>query len=154
MIPANDPTFDYKALVRLGYDSCAEAYGDSRRVEPKFEVRALLDLMDCTGTLLDIGCGTGVPVSRSLAQQFSVAGVDISSEMIRRARQNVPTGRFICADIMSVSFPLSSFNAVVAFYSIFHLPREQHQELFRRVHRWLKPGGYLLCTLSYRGETG
>ena len=55
---------------------------------------------------------------------------------------------------MSVVFPPSSFDAVVALYSIFHLPRELHSDLFRRVHHWLKPGGYLLCTLSYRSEAG
>ena len=49
---------------------------------------------------------------------------------------------------MSVEFPPSSFNGAVAFYSVFHLPREEHSELFRRIYRWLKPGGYLLVTLT------
>ncbi len=154
MISANDPYSDYRALVRRGYDSCAAAYEESRNTEPGLEVGALVGQMGRIGNVLDIGCGTGVPVSRSLAQAFIVTGVDISSEMVRRARRNVPKGRFICADIMSVSLAPSSFDAVVAFYSIFHLPREQHSDLFRRVHRWLKPGGYFLCTLSYCGEAG
>ena len=55
---------------------------------------------------------------------------------------------------MSVRFPPSSFDAVVAFYSIFHLPREEHPDLFRRVYRWLRPGGYLMCTLSHYSEEG
>ncbi|MCZ6615553.1 MAG: methyltransferase domain-containing protein, partial [Chloroflexi bacterium] len=75
-----------------------------------------------------------------------------SSEMIQRARANVPQGSFIQGDIMSVEFPASSFNGAVAFYSVFHLPREEHPELFRRIYDWLKPGGYLLCTLSRLSE--
>ena len=51
---------------------------------------------------------------------------------------------------MDVDFPPSSFVAVVAFYTIFHLPREEHPELLRRVHRWLEPGGCLLATLTWR----
>ena len=45
-----------------------------------------------------------------------------------------------------------SFNGAVAFYSVFHIPREEHPELFRRVYDWLQPGGYLLCTLTGFGE--
>ena len=72
--------------------------------------------------------------------------------MIQRARANVPKGSFIHGDIMSLEFPPSSLNAVVAFYSVFHLPREEHPELFRRIYDWLQPGGNLLCTLTRLNE--
>ena len=88
----------------------------------------------------------------SLAERYSMTGVDVSREMIVRARENVPSGEFVCDDVMSLEFEACSFDAVVAFYSIFHLPREEHRALFRRIHDWLKPGGYLLCTLSHRNE--
>ena len=78
--------------------------------------------------MLDIGCGAGVPVTQALSGRFAVTGVDISSEMVRQARANVPGATFIHGDITSVDFPDSSFDAVVAFYSIFHLPREEHPE--------------------------
>ena len=152
MIPANDPGVDYRALVRQSYDACAETYGDSRRAEPGVEIRGLLGRLDDGAAVLDIGCGTGVPISMSLAERYSMTGVDVSREMIVRARENVPSGEFVCDDVMSVEFEACSFDAVVAFYSIFHLPREEHRALFRRIHDWLKPGGYLLCTLSHRNE--
>ena len=85
--------------------------------------------------------------------RFTVTGVDASSEMIRLARANVSDAIFVHADITAVEFADSSFDAVVAFYSIFHLPREEHAALFRRIHDWLKPGGYLMCTLSHSSET-
>ncbi len=53
---------------------------------------------------------------------------------------------------MSVEFPPSSFDAAVAFYSVFHLPREEHRELFLHIYQWLKPGGYLLATLTHFGD--
>ena len=55
---------------------------------------------------------------------------------------------------MSTTFDPSSFDAVVALYSIFHIPREAQPALFQRIHRWLRPGGYLLCTLSHQSEAG
>lgn len=154
VLPAVDPNFDYRGLVRRAYDSCAMAYEESRKTEPGTELRPLSDRLQDGDAVLDIGCGAGVPIAKSLSARFRVTGVDVSTEMIQRARQNVPTGDFTCADIMSASFSPSSFAAVVAFYAIFHLPREEHPELFRRIHRWLKPGGYLLCTLSYDSEAG
>ena len=154
MIPAIDPKVDYKALVRRGYNACASAYNEYRKTVPEVEIRGLSARLDDGGAVLDVGCGAGVPITKSLAARHRVTGVDVSREMINLARRNVPAGDFICADIMTVSLPPSSFDAVVALYSVFHIPREEHLHLFRRVHRWLKPGGLLLCTLSYHSEEG
>ena len=143
---------NYKALVRSGYDQCAAAYHQARRREPGSELDALFAVLDDGATVLDIGCGAGVPVSRSLAERFCVTGVDISDGMIELARKNVPAGKFIRADIMSVELAPATFDAATAFYSIFHIPRREHPALFRRVFDWLKPGGYLLCLLRRHGE--
>lgn len=148
MEPANDPNVDYKALVQQGYDLCAAAYDEARQRETNPELELLTDRLEDRAAVLDVGCGAGVPIAQSLAQRFIVTGMDISGEMISRARMNVPTGRFIHRGIMSVDFPQSHFDAAVAFYSIFHLPREEHGELLRRIYRWLKPGGYLLATVN------
>ena len=39
----------------------------------------------------------------------------------------------------------AAFDAVVACYSIIHVPRGEQPELVRRIHRWLKPGGRFLA---------
>ncbi len=149
MIPATDPKVDYKAFVRQAYDACAAAYDESRRAEPGSEIQGLSDRLNDGDSVLDIGCGAGVPIAKSLAARYRVTGVDVSPEMIQRAQQHVPAGNLKCADIMSIQMPPASFDAVIAFYAVFHIPREEHPDLFRRIHRWLKPGGYLLCTLSH-----
>ena len=152
MKQANDPNTDYKALVRQGYDLCAAVYEKARWAETNPELTLLTSRLSYGATVLDVGCGAGVPIARALAERFIVTGVDISCEMISRAHVNVPEGRFILRDIMSVEFPPSCFDAAVAFYSIFHLPREEHPCLFQRIHGWLKPGGYLLATVSQFSE--
>ncbi len=145
---------NYKALVRSGYDQCAAAYHESRKREAGPELDALFGVLGDGAAVLDVGCGAGVPVARALAERFSVTGVDISDGMIELARANVPAGVFIRADVMSVEFAPSTFDAATAFYSIFHIPRKEHAALFRLVHDWLKPGGYLLCLLPrYDEET-
>ncbi len=147
--PADNPDTDYKAMIRQSYDTLAIEYEEMRRVESPPVLNLLNERLNDGDTVLDIGCGAGIPVALTLARRFQVTGVDISGGMIERARANVPAGEFINDDIMSVEFSTSNFNAITAFYSIFHLPREEHPELLRRIFRWLKPGGYLLATLSY-----
>lgn len=148
MKPADDPTIDYRKLVREGYDRCAAEFTAARMREDAPELELLLPRLTPGSRVLDLGCGAGVPVAAVLARQHHVVGVDFSAEQIRRARANVPGAEFIEADLMSLVLRDGSFDAVVAFYSIFHLPREEHEELLRRVHGWLAPGGHLLATVT------
>ena len=122
------------------------------RLRRGFEIRGLLERFGDGASVLDVGYGTGVPIARALAERYRVTGMDVSREMVRLARRNVREGEFVCSDVMLVDFEAGGFGAVVALYSIFHLPREEHGALFRRIWRWLRPGGLLLCTLSHRNE--
>lgn len=148
MKAANDPAVDYHKVVQEGYNQCAAAYEQERRNTEHPELTLLIDRLPAGATVLDLGCGAGVPITRKLAQHFDITGVDSSEEQIRRAHINVPDGKFMCADISEIDFPSASFDAVVAFYSIFHIPREKHLVLFQRIHAWLKPDGYLLATVT------
>ncbi len=152
MKPASDPTIDYKRLVAEGYNSCAEAYEQARRGILHPEIKWFKKQLPNRAHVLDLGCGSGLPVTRELAKRFVVTGVDISAEQIRRARENVRHAEFIHSDIMALDFPAASFDGAVALYAIFHLPRGEHERLFRNLHRWLKPGGLLLATLALETE--
>jgi cyclopropane fatty-acyl-phospholipid synthase-like methyltransferase len=148
MKPADDPTVDYRRLVREGYDRCSAAYTEARRREPGGELAPLVARLAPGSRVLDVGCGSGVPIAAELAREHRVTGVDVSPEQIRLARANVPNATFLLSDAMSVEFREASFDAVVSFYAVFHLPREEHEELFRRFARWLVPGGHLAVTVS------
>jgi hypothetical protein len=69
----------------------------------------------------------------SFSQSFDVTGVDISMRQIELARRNVPAARFICGDVATLTRVLESFDAVVASCSLFHIPRAEHQTLFRTI---------------------
>lgn len=152
MKPANDPTVDYKDLVRSGYDRCAGAYAASRRRDDTDLLVSLQSLLPDGSDVLDLGCGAGVPITRALSERHSVTGVDISCEMLRLARGTVPEGRFIHSDILSAEFEENSFDAAVCMYVLFHLPQEEHSDVFSRVWSWLRPGGYFLVTLTEFAE--
>jgi ubiquinone/menaquinone biosynthesis C-methylase UbiE len=151
MRPATDATVDYKELVRDGYDASAARYAEAR-TGGAAALDLLLPRLDPHSEVLDLGCGCGDPVASKLAIGHHVTGVDFSSEQIRRAKESVPSATFIEADIASLRLDASRFDAIVAFYVIFHLPRAEQLELLSSIRRWLKPGGYFLATLSLWNE--
>jgi SAM-dependent methyltransferase len=111
-------------------------------------VEEFAGLVPLGGSVLDLGCGAGVPSTRRLAESFSVVGVDISAEQIARARRNVPRAELLQADMRRVDFRAGSFDRVCSLYSIAHVPREDHAPLVASIRRWLRPGGMFLATLG------
>lgn len=140
---------DPKKLVETGYNQMAEQYLAHKNVDEPAMLATLEQLastLPVGATVLDLGCGAGVPGTQWLAQRFIVTGVDISEQQLALAQQHVPNATFIKADMSALHFPPDSFNAVVAFYSIIHLPRTEHPALLARLYRWLTPGGVFLAT--------
>ena len=145
---------DPKEIVRRGYDTCAPLYNSSRTGDPGLVLGPLIDALPANAEVLDIGCGGGRPVGTTLLRYASVTGVDISPVQIAEARRVLPDARLIVGDITSLEFDEASFDAVVSFYTLFHLPRDEHQPLLARVARWLKPNGYLLVTVANTAHPG
>ena len=148
---------DESELVRRGYDALSYYYRADDAGEGRYGpwLTGLAARVPADGTVLDLGCGCGVPVSRSLAAAgYQVTGVDISEVQIGRARRLVPAGTFIRADASTVTFPAGSFDAVVCLYALVHLPLEAQPPLLRRVAGWLRPGGWLLTVTGQRAWTG
>lgn len=102
--------------------------------------------------MLDLGCGAGVPVARTLSERFDVIGADISASQLSLARRQAPGVALLRGDMEHLHFAPSSFDAVVSFYAIFHLPRQQQPDLFSRMLEWLRPGGYALVSLGRTDE--
>ena len=52
-----------------------------------------------------------------------------------------------------IEFAPASFDGVIAFDSIWHVPRPEHEPLFRKICGWLAPRGAALFTLAGPDET-
>ncbi|MHA2397262.1 MAG: class I SAM-dependent methyltransferase [Promethearchaeota archaeon] len=155
---------DKKEMVREGYNKAAETleknFGIDREDEEE-EVQALIDFssrIPPRGKVLDAGCGNGA-YSRLLSEKFDVFGVDISEKQIELARKNAPEAQFKCQDMTEILFPEENFDGILAFYSVIHVPREEHSELLTNFYRMLKKEGILLSSFhknddpaSYHGD--
>jgi SAM-dependent methyltransferase len=148
----------HRHTVESGYDLMAEQYLATKNREDPLALTALGDLASLLprdAAVLDLGCGAGVPVTRWLSDKgFAVTGVDVSARQLELARTYVPEATFIKADMTEVTFPPGSLDAVVAFYSIIHLPRTEHPALLGRIHRWLRPEGIFLATMTLTDYEG
>ena len=100
------------------------------------------------GTALDVGCGAGGRFIRRLqAAGFSVTGVDVSTEMLKIARQNHPEAQFQARDIITWK-TRKTFDFIVAWDSIFHLPFAQHRPVIGKLCGLLRRNGIILYTFG------
>lgn len=148
---------DPKDMVRRGYDAVSWRYRDDDAGEGEYApwIAGVRERVDLGGAVLDLGCGCGVPVARALVEAgFAVTGVDFSKVQIRRCRELVPGGEFVRADLAGVEFLAGSFDAVVSFYALIHVPVAEQPGLLRRIGTWLRPGGWFAATVGHAAWTG
>jgi predicted N-acetyltransferase YhbS/ubiquinone/menaquinone biosynthesis C-methylase UbiE len=130
------------------YDLIVDWYAADRRTDIGVpEITALISSLPPHATVLDVGCGNGVPLTRALLQAgCHVVGVDSSSRMLERFRVNCPDTPAICSTIQSLDSEGKTFDAVVAWGVMFHLPHEEQAQAIAKVSNVLKPGGLFLFT--------
>jgi SAM-dependent methyltransferase len=149
---------DPKQIVERGWDAVAERFAEwQRAIRGSERLERLDDLLrrvPARPDVLELGSGAGVRSTRMLAEGGRLTGVDISAEQIRRARERIPEARFVHGDVMAVELAPEAFDAVVSFYVLNNLPREQLGPLFGRVHGWLRPGGWFLASLPAEDNPG
>ena len=149
---------EQKQIVREGYDKLSYDYrcdatpDDYERYHDW--VQLLVDRLPQGSSVLDIGCGCGLPATKLLAEDFDVTGVDFSEVQIERAKKLVPKAQFLCSDISELTFPPESYDAIVSFYAIIHMPLDEHPKLFASIAQWLRPSGYFLATIGHGAWTG
>src|SRR4029434_2987326 len=91
------------------------------------------------GMACDIGCGPG-HVTRYLHERgVQICGVDLSAELVARARRLTPGVTFRQGDMMSLDMPDEAWAGVIAFYSIIHIPRADIVRVLRELRRVLLP---------------
>lgn len=146
---------DPKKVVADGYDRIHDVYAEWTSAGGDGLRRRYIDrivgpgLVESDSTAVDLGCGTGRHATAYLVQLgLDVTGVDISPKSIEVAAREVPGARFVVADMASIDLPAASVDLVTAFYSLIHVPKEQHLEVLARIWGWLRPGGYLLVTMG------
>ncbi|KAL0933361.1 methyltransferase [Colletotrichum truncatum] len=160
-----------KTRIKESYDAIAPEYNEwtAQHSVLRLEyleklIEKLLSAKPLSGQMslvLELGCGSGVPVTDRLltTPDVFVTANDLSSTQIKLAKENLAkhgTDRisFVEGDMMGLEFSEGSFDAILGMYSVIHLPREEQSEMIRRMAKWLKPGGLLLVNFSAENMPG
>ena len=93
--------------------------------------------------LLDLGCGTGemIRLLREKHPQTMLWGLDLSPEMIRRAKEKqIPHADFCVGDAEFLPYPDQSFDVVLCMQSFHHYPNPEGvlEEVY--LVKWLRMG--------------
>lgn len=130
------------------YDGIADWYDSEFQPAPlESETWAMLVglLGEPTGSLLDVGCGTGGFTEGLAERGWDVTGIDVSEDMLRRAR-----AKGVCvvqADAASLPFEEASFDAAVSVFTSTDV--DDLEAVVREIVRVLRPGAPLVYVAAH-----
>jgi SAM-dependent methyltransferase len=134
-----------------GYEGVASAFIAGRGRDPSetgaSAVAGWSRMLVHGATVLDLGCGTGVPISLALIERgFHVYGVDASPTMVAAFRARFPTVPVERAAAEDSDFFGRTFDGVVAWGLFFLLDPEIQRRLIAKVAAVVPPRGRFLFT--------
>ena len=110
-----------------------------------------LSLLPSHASILDIGCGSGEPISRYLIEQgCDVTGVDSSPELIAICQGHFPGRNWFVQDMRALSLA-RAFDGLLAWDSFFHLCPQDQRGMFAIFKAHAAPGAALMFTSGPKG---
>lgn len=135
--------------VQSAYRAWAETYDEPGNPIIALEQPVVWSLIGSVppGRALDAACGTGRHAAHLVGRGHDVVGVDVTPEMLTRARQNVPEAEFREGDLRQLPVGEAEFDLVVCALALAHLP-ELNAGVYE-LARVLRPGGRLVISVLH-----
>lgn len=144
-----------RGSVRNDYDTIADEYAleFGKLYEDLEVVEEFLSKLKPNSKILDLGGGTGKLTDLFIKKGHQSICYDFSKEMMRKAKEYYPNIPYILDDMlnMEMHFERNSFDGIVAFYSLFHIPREDLNNVFVSINNLLKEDG-IFCFVVQLGD--
>lgn len=104
-------------------------------------------------SILDLCCGGGRHAQLLARQGYAVTGVDVSSNIIDRAKACAGENeRYIIHDMRHIGNLPGSYDAVINLWQSFgYFDAETNQDILRQIAHILNPGDRLILDLYHRG---
>ena len=145
-----------EGIVEYAYNNINQWYLEwvqNQKSPRQTYTKTLLEKLPPSPSILELGCGPGVPILQTLVNHGArVIANDVSSKMIEMAKARCPEAKLIEGSMTTLAFEPASFDGVISFYALFHLPRVQLKGMLTKIHEWLKPGGVFVFNLATLDE--
>lgn len=117
-------------------------------------VRSWVRTLSPNSTILDLGCGTGFPLTRIFIEEGMTAhGIDASPTLVEVFRQHFPNTPVACEAAEDSSFFGRKFDGIIAWGLIFLLPEKVQIKVIQKAANALERGGKLLFTAPLEKTT-
>lgn len=135
-----------------GYEEIAELFMTARSDIGATFVRSWAkDNLRASSSIVDVGCGSGVPIAQALiGDGFTVFGIDASPTLLAVFRRRFPHSPSVCEAAQDSAFFDRRFDAAVSIGLLFLLSANDQRNVFQRVSNALKPGGRFLFTAPWQ----
>ncbi|MFB6872333.1 class I SAM-dependent methyltransferase [Streptomyces sp. NPDC056323] len=149
------------ADTRSSYDTVAVSYADQLREaiagEPYLRAALALfaDMVHAAGggPVADVGCGPGHVTAHLHELGVDAFGIDLSPGMIDVARSDHPGLRFEVGTMTDLPLADASVTALLAFWSLIHVPDDEIPAVLGHFRRVVRPGGPLLLGFHVGDES-
>jgi len=144
---AREPTEE--SDPRTGYGSWASRYDEPGNPIVALEEPEMLALFKerPAGRALDAACGTGRLTRHLVALGHAVTGIDITPQMLDRARETIPGAQFKDGDLRHLPEPEGRFSLVVCGLALAHIA--DLTSAVTELSRVLEPGGHLIASVLH-----
>ena len=131
-----------------GYESMSHEFISHRSAEIGVkEVRSWANMLQRGSSVIDLGCGSGLPLTSTLVGEgLNVFGLDASPSLVMVFRKNLPGTPVLCESVLTSGLYNRSFEAALAWGLMFLLSAGEQQRLIARFAEILVPDGRLLFT--------
>lgn len=134
-----------------GYERIATIYIDGRGRATEgigsSTVRNWVKILTPHSYVLDIGCGTGMPISRIFIEAgMNIYALDASPTMVKTFKKNFPTIPVACEAVEDSLFFNRKFDVIIAWGLLFLLPKEIQPIVIQKAANALRTGGRFLFT--------
>ena len=125
-----------------------DGFGELAEGAAKVVIAELADSGLTSGTVVDLGCGSGITARRLVDAGYDVIGIDVSESLIEIARQRVPEATFRVGSFVGADVPpavaVCAIGEVLNYGSDTNDNAQARVQLFASISSALEPGGLFL----------
>lgn len=132
-------------MMSAVYDKIGKTYDQTRKADPEITKKLIKYLHPMKeGYYLDVGCGSGNYTQAIFETGSRICGVDISEEMLGKARKKNSQIEWVMGDARKLPFENNQFDGAASILATHHI--KDIEQSFKEVCRVLKNGYFIIFT--------